>query len=106
MTRFFPPAVDDDVKLAEEIYDQIRTFVQSQWATPLSPGRIYEIHYSHNGKPRSNRVGERDWQTGAEVFAIFRVGEDGPYLVCTPTRGVTSGSPMIASSDASAVLFE
>jgi hypothetical protein len=106
MPKFFLPATEHDPERGEVLHKHIKTRIEALWGVRMSADRIFEIHYMHKGKPRSNQVGKRDWQTGAKVFAIFRVGERGPFLICTPTRGVISGSPMIASIEAKAVLFE
>jgi hypothetical protein len=103
--KFFLPAAADE-KQAAEGYAAIRKFVEGQIG-PLSPTCYYAIYYRHNGKDLRVRVGEPDPLTGELVIAILRAKRpSGPFLICTPNRGVQRGEPILASSDARAVEFE
>ena len=61
---------------------------------PVRDQRCYAIYYRHNGKELKAVVGEPDPLEGEIVVAIFRtVRDSGPFLVCTPNRGVVRGHP-------------
>ena len=71
--------------------------------------RYYEIRYRHNGRDVVARVGENDPLEHAPVIAIFRAAHrSGPFLICTPNRGVVRGDPIMAdgSDRTYAIKFE
>jgi hypothetical protein len=75
----------------------------------LDSRRFYSLTYWHNGKTLKATVGEPDPLEGNLVIAIFRTARSsGPYLICTPDRGVNRGDPILAGSGprARAVEFE
>jgi len=103
--KFFLPAADDE-KQAEQNYEFIRKFVSEQMGL-LRSKRYYAIYYKHNGKEMRARVGEAPPLTGELVIAIFRTErESGPFLICTPNRGVLRGEPILANGNARAIEFE
>lgn len=103
--RFFLPLADDDQQ-AEQAFDAIFRFVQDQMG-PLRATRYYTIVTEHNGKPYRATVGEAEPLTRELVIAILRTARpEGPFLVCTPNRGVERGEPVLASSNARAIEFE
>lgn len=105
--RFFLPAATDDDQ-AETAYEAIRKFVVSQ-AGPVREQRYFAIYYTHNGRDLVAKVGEPEPLTGEMVIAIFRTErESGPFLICTPNRGVIRGEPILADGSHStrAIHFE
>lgn len=103
--QFFLPA-PEDTDMAESTYASIRQFMVDQ-VGPLSDTRYFAIYYRHNGKDMVAKVGEPAPLTGELVCAIFRTAhQGGPFLVCTPNRGVIRGGPILASHDARAIEFE
>ena len=104
--KFFLP-VAEDTKIAQENYEAIKKFIEKQTGWPISDTRYYEIHYRHNDQDFHARVGGPDPLNGEKVFAIFKPKKpSGPFLVCTYSRGVIQGQPIVASHDAQAVEFE
>jgi hypothetical protein len=74
---------------------------------PLLDARYYAIYYEHNGIEHRARVGDPEPLTNETVVAIFRTErESGPFLICTPNRGVTRGDPVLANGNARAIQFE
>lgn len=103
--KFFVPAADNE-ELAETTYQGVRRFMLENMG-PLLPTRYYAIFYEHNGVERRARVGDPEPLTGEVVVAIFRTERaNGPFLICTPNRGVFRGDPVLASGDARAIHFE
>lgn len=103
--KFFMPAAADGEQ-AETAYQAIRKFMTDNFG-PLLETRYYAIYYTHNGGELRSRVGDPEPLTGEVVCAIFRTERDnGPFLVCTPNRGVIRGHPVLASGDARAIRFE
>ena len=69
--------------------------------------RYYEIFYRDKGTDLHARVGDNDPLERELVVAIFRAKHTtGPFMVCTPNRGVVRGGPIFASGDATAVEFD
>ena len=103
MKFFLPPT--NDAEAAEKTYQAIKKFNEKQTGWTMSDTRYYEINYRHNGRAIRARVG--DPLEGQMVVAIFKARHStGPYLVCTRDRGVAQGEPILASSDAQAVIFD
>jgi hypothetical protein len=103
--KFFVPV--QEAKIAEESYQSIKKFIEKQTGWPLSDTRYYEIRYRHNDQDLSARVGGPDPLNGEKVFAIFKPKNPiSPFLVCTYSRGVVQGQPILANQDAQAVEFE
>ena len=95
--RFFLPGTES-INDAESNYQNIVKFVTEQMG-PLRPERYYAIFYKHSGKECVAKVGHTEPLTGEMVVAIFRKErESGPFLICTPNRGVIRGDPVLASS--------
>jgi hypothetical protein len=103
--KFFLPV--QEAKIAEESYQALKKIIENQTGWPISDRRYYEIHYRHNDRDLHARVGGPDPLNGEKVFAIFKPKNPiSPFLVCTYSRGVVQGQPILASHDAQAVEFE
>jgi len=103
--KFFLPV--QEAKTAEESYQAIKKFIEKQIGWAISDTRYYEIHYRHNDQDLYARVGGSDPLNGETVFTIFKPKNPiSPFLVCTYSRGVVQGQPILASHDAQAVEFE
>jgi hypothetical protein len=59
------------------------------------PNRIFAINHTENGKRLHSEVGKPHPENGETVIAIF-TALGGPFLVCTPSRGVVSGPAMLS----------
>jgi hypothetical protein len=91
--KFFIPEVE--VERAEEVYKSITSFAAMQgW--PATDRRIFKIYYRHHGEYYEAEVG-KNARNGEVVWAIL---ESGPYLICTLTRGVMGGIPLLVGRDA------
>lgn len=107
MVKFFVPTAKDDAQ-AEELYQAIANRL-TEHVFPVRPERFYAIYYTHDGKPLQAVVGETDPLNGETVMAIFRAThETGPFMVCTPNRGVFRDLPILAHGgpETKAVLFD
>jgi hypothetical protein len=103
---FFLPHHEGSPEDMEKAYQSIRTSIEKQMG-PLRSKRYYRISYRHNSKDMVATVGERDDHIGDRIIAIFRgAGEGSPYYICTISRGVLRGGPILASSDAKAIEFQ
>lgn len=82
---------------AEQTYEAICKYNN----VPVSRSRISALSWTHNRKPYSCKVGEPldpYFQTGAEqVIAILESKQ--MYMICTPSRGVIRGDPILAGKD-------
>jgi hypothetical protein len=68
--RFFLPGASDP-KMAEDIYQAIRRFIEERHGA-LADTRYYSITFMRGGKPYPTRSGEEDQRTREPVIAIFR----------------------------------
>lgn len=92
--RFFIPFVKDDAE-AQEAYAALKQSVAGGQAELLSERRIHSVRYRHNGTQYHTRVGKVHAANREIVWAIFYDPPRDLYLVCTPTRGVMSGCPIL-----------
>lgn len=93
--KFFLPGAKDDAE-AEAVYDSIRKAAKSGIGWDSTHSRIYSISYVVDGREYMSTVGEEDPRVHELVIAIL---ESTTYLVCTPTRGVLRGDPILVGSD-------
>jgi hypothetical protein len=90
--KFFIPEVEPE--RAEEVYKSITDFAAMQgW--PAADRRIFKVYYRHHGDYFEAEVGKLA-RNGEVVWAIL---ESGPYLICTLTRGVMGGMPLLVGRD-------
>src|SRR5262245_14553227 len=103
--KFFLPV--QETRIAEESYQALKKFIEKQTGWQISDRRYYEVHYRHNDQGLHARVGEPDPLNGEKVFAKFKPKNPiSRFHVCTYSRGVVQGQPILASHDAQAVEFE
>jgi hypothetical protein len=88
--KFFVPEVDNEGK-AEELYQATKKFA-AETCWPVTDRRIQSIRFKDDGRPVLAMVGEIEPITGETVIAIL---ESNTYLVCTPSRGVLRGQPIL-----------
>jgi hypothetical protein len=93
--KFFIPAAKDD-KNAKEIYEGIIKFAKENTWKEIKGRKIFSIAFNHDGKDYVARVGEIYSHTGEQVIAIL---ESNAYLVCTPSRGVLRGMPILVGKN-------
>jgi len=107
MPDFFIPYMDDATK-AEETWEAIQSFMEDThgWHG-ITAARIFRLDYMHDGKHMEAEVGvphpygyETSWDLPDQpeekewVVAILET-ESGPFLVCTHSRGVVRGEPIL-----------
>ena len=88
--KFFVPGVKS-AEGAEKNIARIRKFAEKTIGTPLTEKRIFRISYQCERGEESAEVGKPECSCGEPVIAIF---ESDCYLICTPSRGVLSGTPV------------
>jgi hypothetical protein len=92
--RFFLPKAADPEE-AEKDYQAIRLFVEEHCG-PLSGARYRSVTFNHEGKLYVATVGEIEPLARDLVVAIFRQAEGSLFYLCTPSRGVIRGGPLLA----------
>lgn len=94
--NFFLPHAEDEAS-AESNYRAIAQFISA----PIQERRIWKLKWRHNGMQMECEVGRPlppYYQLGDEqVIAIFDSGS--VYMICTASRGVLRGSPVLAGHD-------
>ncbi|WP_298123338.1 hypothetical protein [Brevundimonas sp.] len=100
---FFIPFADS-AETADEVYATIRATMAKEAFQPTER-RVYRVMYQHNGRDLIATVGEKDID-GETVIAILEGYNPGPiYMICTPTRGVVRGDPILAGDILAVVDF-
>ena len=93
--KFFIPDVDDP-ELAEKTYQSIVQFVPSTLGWDVTDRRILRITYRHHSESYEAEVGKINPTNNELVIAIL---DSNAYLICTPTRGVLQGIPMLVGKE-------
>ena len=94
MPRFFVPAADSDAQ-AEYFLQATRQHVQEQLGHRIGDRRIFRLRYGREGRDYVVEVGKVDSRVHEVVIAILEAPDDDLYLVCTASRGVLRGGPML-----------
>jgi hypothetical protein len=76
---------------AESVWGGTRRLVQENLGFEISERRIFRLRYVHEGETLTAEVGQEEPGATGPVLMIF---DSNPYLVCTPHRGVFSGTPI------------
>jgi hypothetical protein len=109
--QFFLPHASNE-QIAEQSLEGIRRFVsENMTSSSLTERRIFRIRYRHDGFIYEAEVGKRERRTksrddratnpefvGEEVIAILDA--EGLLFVCTPSRGVLGGLPILVGRHA------
>jgi hypothetical protein len=77
---------------AFDIYVGVRKFIISKGYRPFSAA-IASLEYTHNGKKEVTQVNEITKINDEKVVLIFECEK--LFLICTSSRGVTGGEPII-----------
>lgn len=93
MKSFIPYAASDVER--ERVYEAVKVHLAQEHGASFSDRRIRSLQYVHNGKNYSAVVGEDESGGLGVVIAILLDTTRSLYLVCTPYRGVISGSPIL-----------
>lgn len=89
--QFFISHIKDKEK-AEKIWEVAKQFAESQ-GFKVTNRRIESISYVHDGKLMEAVVGEKGIRQNEAVIVILE--SDICYLVCTYSRGIRRGIPML-----------
>jgi hypothetical protein len=89
---FFVPATSTD-ELRDQTYVSICKFVE----TSVDGPRIRALWYTHDGDEYFDEVGEITSGPREPVIAILERGDH--WVICTPTRGVVRGGPIMVGID-------
>jgi hypothetical protein len=92
--KFFVPAAASDIE-RERVYESVKARMAQEMGANFSPRRIRSLQYVHNGKNYSATVGEEESGGLGLVITILFDTTRSLYLVCTPYRGIISGSPIL-----------
>lgn len=88
--KFFVPGVKSE-EGAEKNIVRIRKFAEKTAGTPVTEKRIFRICYQCEGEGVSAEVGKPELSCGEPIIAIL---EADSFLICTPSNGVLSGTPI------------
>lgn len=102
-TYFFVPGAADQTE-AEAAYGRMAASLASRFGA-LDPTRFSALYTKLDGVHRTIRVGLSEPDGEDPVVAIFRLADDGRYLLLTPTRGGTVGDPIEAPAVSLPVRF-
>jgi len=94
--KFFIPGAKDKQQ-EKKTYDSIKKFVSQQIGRNVLDTMIYKINFKHDGKEYSETIGEVSKFNGELAVVIFET--DNLYLLCTPSRGVIKGEPILVSKN-------
>ncbi len=100
---FFVPFADT-AETGEEVYASVKAFMTKVAFRPTER-RVYRVAYRHNGRDYVSTAGDKEPE-GETVIAIFETFNPTPlYMICTPTRGVVKGDPILAGDVLAVVDF-
>jgi len=81
---------------AEKLYQAVKKFAAETKGWSIGERRIRSITFRDHGRIVKATVGRPDPCEGGLVVAIL---ESETYLICTPTRGVQKGEPLMVGKD-------
>lgn len=90
--KFFMPDMDESE--AEGLYNDIKKTTAAN-AGPVTDRRVQAITFHDHGRVVIAEVGKSDPIEGEIVVAILESVAPGPYLICTPNRGVLKEWPIM-----------
>ncbi|MGA0555343.1 hypothetical protein ACO2Q8_01745 [Larkinella sp. VNQ87] len=90
--KFFIPFITEESQL-KRVYERIVAYLIKLGYEPLTD-RVYQVDYELDGKLTTEAVGRVSETSREVVMAIFK--NDRGYLICSYSRGVASGHPIIA----------
>jgi hypothetical protein len=93
--KFFIPAAKSPED-GEHVFKSIFDFAKSNGIPVIEGRRIFRITFHHNGVNQEAEVGRIFQPMGEPVVAILK---GITYLVCTTTRGVARGEPIMVGDN-------
>jgi hypothetical protein len=94
LVEFFVPQTSTPEQ-AEKVWEATRKFAAETMDREIGTRRIFRLEYRHDGDDLVAEVGQPEPLTGEPVLVIL---EADPYLICTPSRGVARGIPILAGA--------
>ena len=81
---------------ADETYERIVRWIE-RLRGPVQDRRIYEIEYYDGDNDRTDciQIGDVVPQVGERAIAILQSKQRDMFMICTPTRGVIKGGPIM-----------
>ncbi len=92
--KFFIPFAESEAEAQRE-YAALKHCAAGREVESLSERKIHSLRYRHNGRKYYARVGKVHAANQELVLAILYDPPRDLYLICTPTRGGWSGSPLL-----------
>ena len=89
--KFFVPN-SETTEMSLEVWESIRQHCKDYTKWEINDRKIYSLLYFHEGREQFVKIGEEHQRSGEIVRAIF---ESNTYLICTLTRGVETGEPIM-----------
>ena len=90
--KFFIPQ-DLSKEQRDELYDRMKIFANRTLHSHVTNRKIYEITFGHVEETLTARVGEVLESVDEKVIVILETMNI--YLICTPSRGVQRGMPVL-----------
>ncbi len=103
--KFFIPLVESEAEV-QRAYAALKRCAAGEEEQHLSERKIHSLRYRHNGRPNYARVGKVHAANQEVVLAILYDPRRDLYLVCTPTRGAWSGSPLLVGGSSVTAVVE
>lgn len=103
MSEFHVPASEQFEMDDEEVYEGIVNFAEDNFES-IADERIEGIRFAeHSDEFPADEldldVGELVPMTGERIEAILHEDAEDRYLICTPSRGVREGLPIVIESE-------
>jgi len=96
--KFFIPTVKDKAK-EDQVYMRIKKLLKNELGAFTSERRIFKLAHRYKGKEYIAEVGKIHPLNREPVIAIIYEGNRKIYYICTPTRGVIRGMPILCGGD-------
>lgn len=103
MSEFHVPASEQFEMPDEEVYEGIVKFAEDNFES-IADERIERIRFRENSPEvppdeLNLSVGELVPMTGERIEAILHEDAEDRYLICTPSRGVREGLPIVIDDE-------
>jgi hypothetical protein len=95
MPDFFIPGAENEEE-RDEIYSDLNKRIREMYDVKLAEEKIYRLEFEKSGSTHVAEVGEKTDLNDEEVIAILYNQNRKVYYICTPSRGVDEGSPLMA----------
>ncbi len=103
--KFFIPLVEGEAEV-QRAYATLKQCAAGSEAERLSERKIHSLRYRHNGRQYCARVGKVHAANQEMVLAILYDLQRDLYLVCTPSRGAWSNSPLLVGGSSVTAVVE